>query len=76
MTITMGEAERSAYAAMNKQDRGGKKSGSGRGESRDTGSSRKGGHKGGSSSHHGGFKKGPRKAKEAGRKGGKTAYRS
>jgi hypothetical protein len=35
------------YATVNKQDKGGKKSGSGRGKSRSTASSRKGGRKGG-----------------------------
>ena len=41
------EAERRAWATVNKQDGGGKKSGSGRGKKRDTSSSRKGGRKGG-----------------------------
>lgn len=36
-----------AYATVNKQDGGGKKSGSGRGKKRSTASSRKGGQKGG-----------------------------
>ena len=40
-------AERIAWATVNKQDGGGKKSGSGRGKKRDTSSSRKGGRKGG-----------------------------
>ena len=40
-------AARIAYATVNKQDGGGKKSGSGRGKKRDTSSSRKGGRKGG-----------------------------
>ena len=35
------------YATVNKQDGGGKKSGSGRGKKRSTASSRKGGRKGG-----------------------------
>jgi hypothetical protein len=35
------------YATVNKQDKGGKKSGSGRGRKRSTASSRKGGRKGG-----------------------------
>jgi hypothetical protein len=42
-------AKRIAYATVNKQDGGGKKSGSGRGKQRDTSSSRKGGRKGGRS---------------------------
>ena len=41
------EAERRAWATVNKQDHGGKKSGSGVGKARDTSSSRKGGHLGG-----------------------------
>ena len=40
-------AERIAWATVNKQDGGGKKSGSGRGKKRDTSSSRKAGRKGG-----------------------------
>jgi hypothetical protein len=40
-------AARIAYATVNKQDGGGKKSGSGRGKKRSTASSRKGGRKGG-----------------------------
>lgn len=40
-------AKRIAYATVNKQDGGGKKSGSGRGKKRSTASSRKGGRKGG-----------------------------
>jgi len=37
------------YATVNKQDKGGKKSGSGRGRKRSTSSSRKGGRRGGRS---------------------------
>jgi len=70
--VSKDEAERRAYATVNKEDKGGKKSGSGRGKEKDTSSSRKGGHKGGSSSHKPGPKKGSRKAKEAGRKGGRS----
>lgn len=40
-------AARIAYATVNKQDGGGRKSGSGRGKARNTASSRKGGRKGG-----------------------------
>ena len=40
-------AARIAWATVNKQDGGGKKSGSGRGKKRDTSPSRKGGRKGG-----------------------------
>ena len=45
--VSENEAERRAWATVNKQDHGGKKSGSGRGKSKDTSSSRKGGHRGG-----------------------------
>jgi len=44
------EAERRAWATVNKQDHGGKKSGSGVGRARDTSSSHKGGRLGGRSS--------------------------
>ena len=40
-------AKRIAYATVNKQDGGGKKSGSGRGRGRNTAASKKGGRKGG-----------------------------
>ena len=41
------EAERRAWATVNKMDKGGKKSGSGRGKKSSKSSSRKGGRKGG-----------------------------
>lgn len=41
------EAEARAWATVNKQDKGGKKSGSGRGKKKDTSPSKKGGAKGG-----------------------------
>ena len=41
------EAERRAWATVNKQDKGGKKSGSGRGKKSSKSSSRKAGRKGG-----------------------------
>ncbi|MDB5390838.1 MAG: plasmid stabilization protein [Planctomycetaceae bacterium] len=44
------EAERRAWATVNKADHGGKKSGSGRGKARDTSPMHKGGEKGGASS--------------------------
>jgi hypothetical protein len=44
-------AKQIGYATVNKQDGGGKKSGSGRGKKRSTSSSRKGGRKGGKRSH-------------------------
>ncbi|QKR99690.1 plasmid stabilization protein [Sphingomonas sp. CL5.1] len=43
------EAERRAWATVNKETGGGKKSGSGRGKAENHEPSRKGGHKGGSS---------------------------
>ncbi|TCJ38392.1 plasmid stabilization protein [Parafrankia sp. BMG5.11] len=43
------EAERRAWATVNKESGGGNKSGSGRGKQENHESSRKGGHKGGSS---------------------------
>lgn len=49
------EAERRAWATVNKSDKGGKKSGSGRGKKSSKASSRKGGKKGGRKS--GGRKK-------------------
>lgn len=45
--VREGEAARRAWATVNKQDHGGKKSGSGRGKAKDTSSSRKGGRLGG-----------------------------
>jgi len=44
------EAERRAWATVNKQDHGGKKRGSGVGKPKDTSSSHKGGHLGGRAS--------------------------
>ena len=44
------EAERRAWATVNKETGGGKKSGSGRGKKTDTGPSKKGGKKGGAAS--------------------------
>ena len=43
------EAEARAWATVNKQDKGGKKSGSGRGKKSSNASAKKGGRKGGSS---------------------------
>ena len=45
------EAERRAWATVNKQTGGGKKSGSGRGKESNKSSSRKGGRKGGRKKH-------------------------
>ena len=44
------EAERRAWATVNKEDKGGKKSGSGRGKKSSKASARKGGRKGGKAS--------------------------
>jgi hypothetical protein len=46
------EAERRAWATVNKESGGGKKSGSGRGKKESHASSRKGGQKGGHAAHH------------------------
>jgi plasmid stabilization system protein ParE len=45
--VSSKEAERRAWATVNKSSRGGKKSGSGRGKKESKASSRKGGSKGG-----------------------------
>src|ERR1051325_2378330 len=47
-----GEAKRRAWATVNKESGGGKKSGSGRGKKESHASSRKGGRKGGTSQSH------------------------
>lgn len=71
------EAERRAWATVNKTSGGGKKSGSGRGKKTNKGPSKKGGKKGGKksggskkgSSKKGGSKKGSKKSsKKGGRK--------
>lgn len=46
--VSKEEAKRRAWATVNKESGGGKKSGSGRGKKESHSSSRKGGHKGGS----------------------------
>lgn len=48
--VSKKEAEKRAWATVNKEDHGGKKSGTGRGKKSNHASSRKGGRKGGS--HH------------------------
>jgi len=53
--VSKKEAEKRAWATVNKSDKGGKKSGSGRGKKSSTASSKKGGKKGGKKS--GGAKK-------------------
>ncbi|KZY20403.1 plasmid stabilization protein, partial [Erythrobacter sp. HI0037] len=59
------EAERRAWATVNKESGGGNKSGSGRGKKESHASSRKGGHKGGSNQSH-------EKRSEAAKKGWET----
>ena len=48
--VSKGEAESRAWATVNKETGGGKKSGAGRGKATDTSPSRKGGHIGGRAS--------------------------
>jgi plasmid stabilization system protein ParE len=50
--VSKKEAESRAWATVNKESGGGKKSGSGRGKKESHASSRKGGHKSGSSQSH------------------------
>jgi plasmid stabilization system protein ParE len=50
--VSEDEAERRAWATVNKETHGGKKSGSGRGKSEDHSPSRKGGRLGGEASAH------------------------
>ena len=50
--VSEGEAERRAWATVNKETHGGKKSGSGRGTEEDHSPSRKGGKLGGAASAH------------------------
>ncbi len=45
--VSKNEAERRAWATVNQTDKGGKKSGSGRGKKTDTSASKMGGRKGG-----------------------------
>ncbi|MDB6148044.1 MAG: uncharacterized protein JWO45_1708 [Spartobacteria bacterium] len=55
--VSKKQAEKRAWATVNKSDKGGKKSGSGRGKKSSKASSRKGGLKGGRKSKGGGKKK-------------------
>ncbi|MFL5575998.1 MAG: plasmid stabilization protein [Gemmatimonadaceae bacterium] len=50
--VSRGESERRAWATVNKETGGGKRSGSGRGHAESHESSRRGGQKGGSSQSH------------------------
>ena len=70
--VSKDEAERRAWATVNKESGGGKKSGSGRGKKTNKGPSKKGGKKGGKASK-GGSKKGSSKkgsSKKSSKKGG------
>jgi hypothetical protein len=58
--VSEGEAERRAWATVNKMSGGGKKSGSGRGKKTNKGPAKKGGKKGGKASK-GSKKPGPKK---------------
>jgi plasmid stabilization system protein ParE len=62
------EAERRAWATVNKESGGGKKSGSGRGKPENHASSRKGGRKGGAAQSH-------EQRSAAAKKGGETRRR-
>lgn len=55
--VSKKEAESRAWATVNKEDKGGKKSGSGRGKKSSKASSRKGGKKGGAKKSTSGRKK-------------------
>jgi plasmid stabilization system protein ParE len=65
--ISHKEAERRAWATVNKETHGGKKSGSGRGTEEDHSPSRKGGRKGGRASANRSAAKRSRSAKKAAR---------
>jgi hypothetical protein len=65
--VPEGEAERRAWATVNKESGGGKKSGSGRGHSESHAASRKGGRLGGRASAHRSAAARSRSAKKAAR---------
>ncbi len=65
--VSKKEAERRAWATVNKESGGGKKSGSGRGHSENRSASKKGGHKGGAASAHRSAAERSRSAKKAAR---------
>lgn len=67
--VSHDEAERRAWATVNKESGGGNKSGSGRGKEENHASSRKGGHRGGSSQSH-------EKRSKAAKKGWETRRRN
>ena len=66
------EAERRAWATVNAETHGGKKSGSGRGKSENHTPSRKGGHMGGKSQSHGTRVVAGKKAAATPKRNGKT----
>ena len=66
------EAERRAWATVNKESGGGKKSGSGRGKAESHASSRKGGQKSGSSQSHASRSAAARKGWETRRHAGRV----
>src|SRR4051812_42549573 len=65
--VSEGEAEKRAWATVNKESGGGKKSGSGRGKKESHASSRKGGKKGGAASANRTAAERPASAKKAAR---------
>jgi hypothetical protein len=71
--VSEDEAERRAWATVNKSSGGGKKSGSGRGKKTNKGPSKKGGKKGGKASKNGSKKPGPKKGSKKGTKSRKRA---
>lgn len=64
--VSEDEAERRAWATVNKSSGGGKKSGSGRGKKTNKGPSKKGGKKGGKASKKASKKPGPKKGSKKG----------
>lgn len=64
--VSEDEAERRAWATVNKSSGGGKKSGSGRGKKTNKGPSKKGGKKGGKASKKTSKKPGPKKGSKKG----------
>ena len=64
--VSEDEAERRAWATVNKSSGGGKKSGSGRGKKTNKGPSKKGGKKGGKASKNASKKPGPKKGSKKG----------
>lgn len=71
--VSEDEAERRAWATVNKMTGGGKKSGSGRGKKVNKGPARKGGKKGGKAAKKGSKKPGPKKGSKKGTKSRKRS---